>query len=123
MTPLSKQQKPSFIAVCVALTLVFVLCWGNRFSLIKTCQLSDQHSPVTASLDTTHKAPQSSHKQCDHASHLLKVSQLDISALALFNAFIGFVLFSKSDTPAPSYAQRFAKPKRRCHTLFCLFLE
>ena len=123
MTPFSKPQKPSFIAVCVALAVVFVLCWGNRFSLINTCQLNDQHNSVTASFDTSNKTPQTSHKQCDHASHLLKVSQLDISAMALFVAFIGFVLFSKSNTPAPSYAQRFAKPKRRCHTLFCLFLE
>jgi hypothetical protein len=123
MTSLSQQQKPSLIAVCIALAVVFVLCWGNRFSLIKTCQLGDQHSQITASTDSVNKTSQDNHQQCDHASHLLKVSQLDISVLALFVIFIGFVLKPKADTPAPQYAQRRAKPKRRCHTLFCLFLE
>tara|TARA_B100000700_G_scaffold325491_2_gene434388 strand:- start:2653 stop:3057 length:405 start_codon:yes stop_codon:yes gene_type:complete len=123
MTRFSQHQKPSFIAVCIALAVVFVLCWGNRFSLVKTCQLSDQHSQVTASTDSVKHTSPDSHKQCDHASHLLKVSQLDISALALFVVFIGFILHQNRTARQPSYRYRAAKPKRRCHSLFCLFLE
>lgn len=118
----TQQRKTNVAVIWVALSLVFVMCWGTQFNMLSGCS-HKAHADTAIELGANQVTNSEVDESCELTSKLLQANQLDLSTLAVLLIFVWLIM------PNPPTRQRqfrsliTPKPKRRPHKLKCVFLE